>query len=641
MCGIAAILRSRAAPEWSQSHLARMDRTLTHLSRRGPDGRGTHASPHALLGHTRLAIQDLSTSAAQPMSRPGGARTLIYNGEIYNAPALRAQLKELGRTFRTHSDTEVLLHALDCWGHIQTLSRVRGMFSFVAINETQHAFQLIAAVDPAGMKPLAWSFIDDPDARGEKLLVIASDCDALRLLSPVSDAINIDAIRRVLSIGYIPAPDTAWTNVYKLPPGTMLEWSGRASESPVSTAYWEPPRWAQTPRSDADFAPMLEELATEHLIGDVPVGLFLSAGLDSTSIALALHNSGADMSRIRACTLGTGDAADESSDAAAIARALGMPHSTIDFGTSDLVPTLRAAARRYDEPQGYTALLTATRISDAMRHAAPDAKVVLAGDGGDESLGGYAWHRDAATHPLSLGAFRTPIPDVDGAHAQLAARVARADAPDRDRQAAIIALGTLSFTHRYLARTFGGFHPAEADAIIAPDIGASDVSSFAWPLAGHDIDTLPMPRRAQRLDVLGFCAGSIQPKLDRACMGVGLELRAPYLDRRMIEWGLSRPVDTAELAPGGGKPSIRAYIASAIERGLLPRHVLDRPKQGFALRLRDEVFESLGEVISQSRLIRDGILAPTWASYLTVQPDMRRTRLFTLAMLAAWYEVRA
>ncbi len=644
MCGIAAILRSRAAPEWSESHRARMDCTLAHLSRRGPDGRDTHATPHALLGHTRLSIQDLSVSAAQPMSisdgANGGSLTLIYNGEIYNAPALRAELRSLSRTFRTHSDTEVLLHAIDCWGHVEALSRIRGMFSFAAIRETNNGFHLIAAVDPAGMKPLVWSLIDDPENRGEKLLVIASDCDALRLLSHASGAIDIDAIRQMLSIGYIPAPHTAWTNIHKQMPGTMLVWSGGACNPPTLTSYWQPPSESNPAHDDAAFVPLLEQLVTEHLIGDVPVGMFLSAGLDSTSIALALHNSGADMSRIQACTLSDGDPSDESSDAAVIARTLGMPHRIIPFGTGDLLPTLRAAARRYDEPQGYTALLTATRIADAMRHAAPDAKVVLAGDGGDESLGGYAWHRDAATHPLALANFQPPSREIIATHAQLAVSVARADAIDRDRQAAMVALGTLSFTHRYLARTFGGFHPAEADALIAPDIGASNFASFASPLASHDRPAMPMPRRAQRLDILGFCAGSIQPKLDRACMGVGLELRAPYLDRRVIEWGLARPVDPSELAPGGGKPSIRAYLARAIERDILPRHILDRPKQGFSLRLRDQAFESLRDVIAESRLVRDGVLAPTWSSYLTAQPDMRRTRLFTLAMLAAWYEVR-
>lgn len=640
MCGITAILRSHASSEWSETHRARMDRTLSHLSRRGPDDRGTRATPRALLGHTRLSIQDLSISAAQPMSTSDGSLALIYNGEIYNAPAIRADLQAQGRAFRTRSDTEVLLHAIDCWGHAEALNRIRGMFSFVAIRETKNTFHLIAAVDPAGMKPLVWSLIDDPEARGEKLLLIASDCDALRLISPASCSINISGIRSMLGIGYIPAPHTAWTNVHKLPPGAMLEWSGDASGSPTLSAYWQPPSAADPTQSESDFAPLLEQLGAEHLIGDVPVGMFLSAGLDSTSIALALHNSGADMSRIQAFTLGAGDPTDESSDAAAIAHALGMPHRTIPFGKGDLLPTLRAAAQRYDEPQGYTALLTATRIADAMRHSAPDAKVVLSGDGGDECLGGYAWHRDPATHPLSLAHFRPPSRETLAAHTPLAKIVACPDAADRDRQAAMIALGTFSFAHRYLARTFGGFHPSEANAIIAPDIGASDFSLFMTPLAAHDMPALPMPRRAQRLDIFGFCAGSIQPKLDRACMGVGLELRAPYLDRRMVEWGLSRPVDPSELTPGGGKPSIRAYLARAVERGTLPRHILDRSKQGFSLRLRDDAFESLRDVITHSRLARDGILLASWSSYLTAHADMRRTRLFTLALLAAWYEDR-
>ncbi len=641
MCGIAAIIRSHAAPLWSGDSRARMDRTLDHLSRRGPDGRGVHATSHALLGHTRLAIQDLSAAAAQPMATPDGSLSLTYNGEMYNAPAVRAELRSLGRGFRTHSDTEVLLHALDCWGLTGTLERIRGMFSFVAIRDRAGSLHVMAAVDPAGMKPFVWSLVDDPEARGEKLLLIASDCDALRHLGSVGPMINIAALRRMLSIGYVPAPETAWRGVWKLAPGTCLEWDGRASDAIEISAYWRPPTAVDPGHDEASFVPLLLGLATEHLIGDVPVGMFLSAGLDSTSIALALHESGAEMSRIQAFTLSTGDAADESADAVAVAAALGTPHRVIPFGAGDLLPTLRAAAICYDEPQGYTALLTATRIASAMRHAAPDAKVVLSGDGGDESLGGYTWHRDEAGHPLSLSHFRTPTVDALAAHERLASRVASPDASTRERHDAMLALGSLSFCHRALVRAFGGFHPAEAGALIAADIPPADTSEFASFLEANDDSSVPMPRRSQRLDILGFCAGSIQPKLDRACMGVGLELRAPYLDRRMMEWGLSRPVDPGELAPGGGKPSVRTMIGRAVERGVLPRCVLDRPKQGFSLRLRGEAFESLADSVATSRLAGDGVLSQRWKSYLTDSPELRRTRLFSLAMLAAWYDHRA
>ncbi len=645
MCGLAAIIRPDSLSPWTPDLRARMDRALAHLSRRGPDGRGvlSACNNHALLGHTRLAIQDLSDLGAQPMSTPDGSLTLVYNGEIYNTPALRDDLRDVGRVFRTHSDTEVLLHALDEWGLLDTLSRLRGMFSFVAVREVAGDVRVMAAVDPAGMKPLVWTLTDDPDAgtrSQSKALSIASECDALRLLVPGPPALNPDALIRVLSIGYSPAPDTVWKNFHKLPPGTLLEWTTHDTAAPRITPYWSPPMHADDSQPQASFAPLLQQLTAEHLIGDAPIGIFLSAGLDSTSIALALADSGAPMSRIQAFTLGQDVPADEAADAAAIAHALGMPHTTIHFTSGDLLPTLRSAAARFDEPQGFTALLTATRIADAMRHNSPHAKVVLSGDGGDEALGGYAWHRDAITHPLSLAAFQSPTRVTFQTHDRLAPIVAGPNASTQDRHAALHALGSLSFVHRYLVRAFGGFHPAEARALLgALSPAASDDSFAAW-LAPADAPELPMPRRAQRLDLAAFCPGSITPKLDRACMGVGLELRAPYLDRRMLTWGLSRPGDPAELVPGGGKPSIRAMLARAVEQGRLPRSVLLRAKQGFSLRAEAATFEQLHDAIASSRLLRDGILNPQWPSYLTSDPESRRVRLFSLAMLAAWHDQR-
>ena len=643
MCGIAAIIRSSNsnARAWSAPALARMERAIALLSRRGPDGHACRAvaNNHALLGHTRLAIQDLSAAAAQPMSTPDGSLTISYNGEIYNAPELRSQLTASGRTFHTRSDTEVLLHAIAEWGPRPALDKLRGMFSFVAVQHANGRTNVFAAVDPAGMKPLAWTLAPDPDAPGERLLMLASECDALRELMPTKPRVDATGLRHVLSVGYCPAPHTVWAGVQKLGPGTFLEWNGAAE--PTVGAWWSPPAHPSEAHDAEPFDLLLARLANDHLIGDVPVGMFLSAGLDSASIALALAERATPMSSIASYTLSTNAPTDEAADAAEIARMLGMTHRTIRFTPGDLEPTLRAAAARFDEPQGFSALLTATRIADAMRAVAPDAKVVLSGDGGDESLGGYAWHRDAPTHPLALTSFAAPGRDALRDHARLAALVAEPEVRSRDRVGALHALGRLSFTHRYLVRTFGGFHPAEADAIIAPTADTYDESIFSQWLAPADAPALPMPRRAQRLDVLGFCAGSIQPKLDRSCMGVGLELRAPYMDRRMLEWGLTRPVDAREREPRASKAPVRALLARAVECARLPASLLTRPKQGFSLRLDDRAFESLSDVIAHSRLVRHGVLRPDWNAYLTDDTESRRVRLFTLAMMAAWYELRA
>ena len=179
MCGIAAIIRSADsdAHPWPAPILARMDRAIATLSRRGPNGHAVRsvANNHALLGHTRLAIQDLSENAAQPMSTPDGSLTITYNGEIYNAPDLRRELESLGHTFRTRSDTEVLLNAIAQWGPRPALDKLRGMFAFVAVQYDHARTTIFAAVDPAGMKPIAWTLVPNPDAPGATQLLIASD----------------------------------------------------------------------------------------------------------------------------------------------------------------------------------------------------------------------------------------------------------------------------------------------------------------------------------------------------------------------------------------------------------------------------------------------------------------------------------
>jgi asparagine synthase (glutamine-hydrolysing) len=619
-----------------------MDRALARLARRGPDGSGVRsvAGDRALLGHRRLAIQDLSELAAQPMTTADGSLTIVYNGELYNAPELRRALEGCGRAFRTRSDTEVLLNALDEWGLAHTLDKLCGMFAFVAVQQSAGRTRAMAAVDPAGMKPLVYS--GAADGLGGREVAFASDCDALRELLAEKPRIDPVGLRHVLALGYCPAPGTVWEGVNKLGPGTFLEWEVGGADEPQARVYWHPPTAPRCSRGDEpeEFAELIRRVSREHLIGDVPVGMFLSAGLDSASVALALRMAGADLGKIGAYTLSTDAPTDEAADAARLASGLGMAHRIVRFAPGELVPMVRRAAERYDEPQGYTALLTATRIADALRQAAPGVKVVLSGDGGDEAFGGYPWHREPATHPLSLGAFVPPGPSDLSEHRRLAAVVAKPKASAKERIAASHALGRLSFVHRSLTRAFGAFHPAEARALLGGLGGVYGEVEFAGWLMPADEPRLGHPRRAQRLDVLGFCAGSIQPKLDRACMGVGLELRAPYLDRRVLEWGLGLPVGPGESAPGGGKPTVRAMLTRGVEMGLVPREIMSRPKQGFSLKLGNEAFAGLDALVDESRLVRDGVLRRDWARYMTEDAESRRVRVFTLAMTAAWYETR-
>lgn len=662
MCGILAIARGEPSP-----HPLATDRGLaaamSRLRRRGPDGEGiaTVAGGRVLLGHTRLAIQDRSDAGRQPMgdaADPASSHVVItFNGEIYNAPALRRELEREGFSFRSRTDTEVLLHGFRHWGFEALLPRLCGMFAFVLIDRRDSGPPVLySAVDPAGMKPLVWSHQRAQSGRPDRL-TLASDCDALLALCDDDPGferrIDGDSLCHVLSIGYCPPPRTVWRGVHKLGPGGTLVWRMAPGETPRIGRHWRPPdSITDAPRGDdqRDFAHLFRSVVDDHLLSDVPVGVFLSAGLDSTSVALALAQLGhtSDVSAWSLSSDAVDQAFDEAPLAAATASAMIMRHRTIRFEHGDLAQTLALAAEAYDEPQGFSALLTAVRIAERTRrgeHHAPT--VILAGDGGDESFAGYSWH-SSAPHALSLDPrFAPPIgptaKSVVEHERDLARRVADPACAAADRHSAWLLLAQQSYAHRYLCRVFPGFHPAESRSLLRALEPEYDSAMFADWLAPEDRPDLPHPRRAQRLDMMGFCAGSILPKIDRAAMHVALELRAPFLDRRVLDWSLPRPVEPEELLPGRSKPLLRRVLREAVRAGLLPTSILERPKQGFSLRLAaDRPFETLAAgMLPNSRLIRDGVIRPDYAAFPPIDPAAREVRMFTLCMIAAWYEHRA
>lgn len=669
MCGILAIARSEPRPSPAAASVGTsvgadraawasglpIERAMARLARRGPDGHGLalSADGRVLLGHTRLAIQDLSEHGRQPMGdRPENPAALVtFNGEIYNAPALRRELEAAGHCFRSRSDTEVLVRGFCRWGIEGLLSRLCGMFAFVLVDQRDPRRPLVhAAVDPAGMKPLVWRHGGRCGETGPSLS-IASDCDAL--LELLADDPTFDrrldgaSLCHVLSVGYCPAPRTVWRGVNKLRPGEWLTWSpadhDAAYQPPRVTRYWTPPSQSSDPTTDAhadseSFESLFRTIVDEHLLADVPLGLFLSAGLDSSSIALALAQMGRceDVTAYTLTAAGIDGPLDEAPLAAAFASSLMMRHRSIVFPSASLRDVIRDAAAAFDEPQGFTALLTAMQIARSASERG--LKVVLAGDGGDEAFAGYQWHT-RESHALSLDPARFPGLGAGWAPAPTGERLASPDCAPAERAAARLALGSRSYTHRYLCRVFPGFHPAESRALLSalePEYGEDD---FAGWLAPADDPQLPHPRRAQRLDLSGFCAGSILPKIDRSAMHVGLELRAPFLDRRVLDYAIARSPDVES---DGSKPLLRRLLRRGVESGLVPPAILARPKQGFSLRLAaaNPIATLAAEILPHSVLIRDGVLREDYESYLPIDPGARETRLFTLCMLAEWYKRR-
>lgn len=618
VCGLVAVCGAERVCGQASELPRGFDVALRRLARRGPDGTGHWCSPTGavVLGHTRLAINDLSQAGAQPMTDASGSVVVVCNGEIYNAPVLRARLVGLGYRFRSRADTEVLVHGYQAWGFSALVEQLRGMFAFVLWDESRQA--LYAAVDHMGIKPMIW-------AEGGGVLCLASDCDALRAL--VADPeLDATGLCHVLCLGYCPAPWTVWRGVQKLGPGQALYW--RPGARPTIVRTWQPPEH-EGPAGAADaFATVWHEVVADHLLADVPLGLLLSGGIDSAVIAVALWRLGSEgrgRGAVPQCfTLALDGPDNEAPVAADLCRSLRLPHLAIPFDASDVDEALRWVSCAYDEPQAFGALLTMVAVSRAV---AAHRKAVLAGDGGDEAFGGYAWHRGASA-AVSVRADE---------HEWLSRQVARADASPAVRAAARQALASLSFTHAHLQRVMPRLHPAEAAAILAPLQPRYDAAIYAGWAQEHDRPALHPLRRRQRLDLMTFCAGSVLPKVDRASMAVGLEVRVPMLDRRVLDWSLSQPVDPVETDPRWARPMLRRQLS-----GVAGVRALDRPKQGFSLRLRAGEGRSRDRLaaIRRGALVSDGVLAPDWERYVGPELPQRDGVIQALWLMEAWYAHR-
>ncbi|NGZ29586.1 MAG: asparagine synthase (glutamine-hydrolyzing), partial [Magnetococcales bacterium] len=361
------------------------DAALQRLGHRGPDAKGQWQGEEGVwLGHCRLSIVDLSVDGNQPLTNEDNSLILVCNGEIYNAPALRQELQEAGHRFRSNSDNEVILHAYESWGE-GCLSRLRGMFAFALWSVGEKKLWLVR--DPLGMKPLYYALL------GTALVAASESCGLLPFLAG-KERPDPMAMGSVLTLGYLPAPQSIWQGVVKLAAGHALVWQGGEI---LVKRYWQPAatlsvekeyhfdRWQQ----------LFHQVVKDHLLADVPISLFLSAGLDSSALAVALAHLG---HKLPAFTMDfVHSPRNEAPAAQVLADRLGFPHQGVTFTTEEMYGLL-AASGGLDEPLG----TSSTMLYLAMcKRAAAHGKVVLGGDGGDEVLGGYTWYRNL--YPLPTG----------------------------------------------------------------------------------------------------------------------------------------------------------------------------------------------------------------------------------------------
>jgi asparagine synthase (glutamine-hydrolysing) len=561
VCGIAGFVARSAVGDLSSM--------LTQIARRGPDARGEWRSEsqgwHVALGHTRLAILDIR-GGAQPMGTDSTSveanSVLTYNGELYNFQELRRALESRGIIFHTRSDTEVVLrHVATHW--TAGLPALSGMFAFALWDAPRRSLLLVR--DRVGIKPLYYAALPDGGvAFGSELTAVLAHGSLRRELSP-------EGLRSYFFCDYAHPPDTLVRGVLKLPPGHFVEWrDGKLTEA---TPFWrlelEPGRTPASGRPGAlarELWARLGAAVERQLIADVPIGVFLSGGVDSSSVA-ALAEQRAQR-RLKTFSIAFEDPSfDESQHARLVARHIGSEHVEERLTEANLLEVVDLALSRLDEPLADPSFLPTFLLS---RLASRHVKVVLGGDGGDELFGGYPTYR---AHRYARLANLLPVgaPSLRRVIARL---------QDRDRYQSLewkLKRFVLRWDDDDRVRHFRWMS----------NLDLEDLRRGVWcssqsppgPLAGHYPVTEDSMNGILALDFLSYLPGSVLTKVDRASMAHGLEVRPPLLDNEIVDWAFTLP---SSLKVRGGQSK---YLLKRAAKGHLPARIIHRPKKGFGIPL--------------------------------------------------------
>jgi asparagine synthase (glutamine-hydrolysing) len=548
MCGFIAILQDSPVVNVPRARCAL--RTLAH---RGPDASGEWHEGNAFLGHRRLSIIDLA-SGDQPMQSANDRYIIVFNGEIYNFLELRALLTRQGAIFRTHSDTEVILEGYRRWG-ANVVNHLHGMFAFVIWDRLRSS--AFGARDRLGVKPLCW-------AMHHGALIVSSTLEPLVALGEFGRLDPI-AVRDLMAFDYIPAPRTILEGVRKLEPGSRFEWHF-GSDEPRIERYWSPPQ-ASTESSVPDefeLEELLDHAVKRQMISDVPIGAFLSGGIDSSLLVALMARHSSTPVRTFSVAFSEGDV-DESPIAEIVSRQFGTDHTVLHAEEVSSQALLELLGR-LDEPFCDPAFVPTYALSEMTRR---HVKVALSGDGGDEVFGGYPKY-------LLGKPDRRPQPLSSLFHYSL--RIL----PWRPRGVGRVYERTLASQEliRFLWSRYGNFPVFRKDMrqlLVRPYLDAAEVDDFFEPWErrarryGQQFDTDVL----MRTDLETYLSENCLVKTDRASMLASLEVRVPYLDETMLERIL--PLPAHQKITNGQLKALLLPIA----RRLLPREVWDRPKHGF------------------------------------------------------------
>lgn len=621
MCGIVGKINFDAKNTVTWQELARMSSALAH---RGPDGQGTWVDGNVGLAHRRLAIIDLSTEANQPMCNEDETVWITFNGEIYNFLELRRELESQGHSFHTNSDTEVIIHAYEQYGR-GCLRRLRGMFAFAIWDSRSRT--LFLARDRVGKKPLYYFY-------GDGQFLFASEIKALLADKTVPREPDPIAIEHFLALGYVPGPRTAFKGIRKLAPAHWLEIREGKMES---ERYW---KLCYTPKlklsmddAKAELQWRLAEAVRLRLVSDVPLGAFLSGGVDSSAVVSCMAKLMGQP--VRTFSVGFGvSALDERPYARQVAERYGTDHIElmVDAPVADLISRL---AWQYDEPFGDSSAVPSYLISELTRQ---HVTVVLNGDGADETFGGYDWYE--MERWINLGTvlpigLRRRFADV---MQQIPARLRQITPLWKiSRLAEVLSLPP---PRRY-AQWVEHFSPHARQKLYTADFqnkvqkcNPDDLfaSAFAESEADNWLDVV------LDADVNIYLADDLLVKMDRATMSHSLEARSPFLDHVLMEFVASLPVSFKQ-AWGQKKRILRAML-----RGSLPDSLLDRPKMGFSVPIakwfREELHEIAWDVLLSNRALGRGYFRREQVANLLQEHEYTTdhgARLWDLLMLELWH----
>ena len=631
MCGIAGFLSAGRAPPVAELE-ARLWRMILPLRHRGPDDEGVWTDGEAGLAHSRLSIIDLTSTGHQPMPSADGSVWITYNGEVYNFAEIRRELTAHGCRFRGSSDTEIIVNGWQAWGP-RLFSRLRGMFALALWD--RRARRLILARDRIGEKPLYW-------ARTPTALIFGSEIKALHAWPDVPRTPDLDAIDHFLSLQYVPAPMTAFGGVNKLPAAHYLTLAANAEGNlgdPELVRYWELPRpMPEVVRREPaelhrELVERLDEAVRLRLVSDVPLGAFLSGGVDSSAVVAMMARAGGGP--VRTFSIGFADRHyDETRYARLVAEHCGTEHQEL-IVEPNAVAVLPRLVWHYGEPFADPSAVPTWYVAEMARH---HVKVALTGDGGDECFLGYARYRamrllakldrlPKAAHSVArLMAMAPP-----GLQRRFKLRQIRSVLTAPSMAPARCYLPTLAFfgdgdKEEGYGEAMRGFlaHSAGGD-LLAPYFGAG----------------MSLVDGANRADIHTYLPDDLMVKVDVASMAHGLEARAPFLDHELMEWAATLP-DTVKMAGG----VLKGLFKSAM-RPYLPRAILDRPKRGFGCPIdrwfRGELKEMAYDILLSQSARERGLFRPGYVRRLLDEHCAARfdhqNRLWALLMLESWFRM--